>query len=105
MGGCGVTYIPNLNVMFWVALQLVTMHDTWQICSGDNENVIATCKKSSLVQVRTSMDVMLASSPTGNHTADYQLKGDFFDRNLTVFRGAEQAALVPYHISLSSSLY
>jgi hypothetical protein len=91
--------------MFWVALQLVTMHDTWQICSGDNENVIATCKKSSLVQVRTSMDVMLASSPTGNHTADYQLKGDFFDRNLTVFRGAEQAALVPYHISLSSSLY
>lgn len=70
------------------------MHDSWQICSGDNDHVIATVKKSSLVQFRTAMDVMLASSPTGSHTPDYQIKGDFFERNLTIFRGAEQAALV-----------
>jgi uncharacterized protein YxjI len=77
-----------------VRVQLITLHDTWEILGGNDDHVLATCKKSSLVQFKTAMDVMLASSTTGKHTPDYQVKGDFFTRNITIFRGAEQAALV-----------
>jgi len=81
-------------------LQLITLHDTWEILAGDGNHVLATVKKSSLVQFKTALDVNLASSTTGKHTPDYQVKGDFFDRNATVFRGAEQAALVSEHPGL-----
>ena len=74
--------------------KLITLHDTWEIYAGESSTVLATVKKSSLVQFRTSMDCMLANSNTGKRNPDYQIKGDFFDRNLTIFRGAEQAAVV-----------
>lgn len=90
------------NVILSMKKKLITMHDTWEILTGNGDQVIATCKKSSVVQFKTSMDVMLASSTTGKHTPDYQVKGDFFDRNLTVFRGAEQAALVTRQITFTT---
>lgn len=82
------------NKILTMKKKIVTLHDTWEILAGDGSTVLATSKKSSLVQFRTALDVMLASSTTGKHTPDYQVKGDFFDRNITIFRGAEQAALV-----------
>jgi uncharacterized protein YxjI len=92
------------NKILTMKKKLITMHDTWEILAGDNDKVVATCKKSSLVQFKTSMDVMLASSTTGKHTPDYQVKGDFFDRNLTIFKGAEQAALVTRQITFTTAI-
>jgi uncharacterized protein YxjI len=82
------------NRILTMKKKLITLHDTWEIYAGESNTVLATCKKSSLVQVRTAMDVNLASSTTSKHNPDYQVKGDFFDRNITIFRGVEQAALV-----------
>jgi uncharacterized protein YxjI len=92
------------NKILTMKKKLITMHDTWEILAGDSNTVLATCKKSSLVQFRTAMDVMLASSTTGKHTPDYQVKGDFFDRNITIFRGAEQAALVTRQITFTTAI-
>jgi hypothetical protein len=68
------------------------MHDTWQIYSAA-DTLLATVKKSSLVQFKTAMDVFLGSSSSSKN-ADYVMQGDFLDRNLTIFQGAQQAALV-----------
>jgi hypothetical protein len=68
------------------------MHDTWQIYSAA-DTVLATVKKSSLVQFKTAMDVFLGSSSSSKNP-DYVMQGDFLDRNLTIFQGAQQAALV-----------
>jgi len=92
------------NKILTMKKKLITMHDTWEILAGDGDKVVATCKKSSLVQFKTAMDVMLASSTTGKHTPDYQVKGDFFDRNITIFRGAEQAALVTRQITFTAAI-
>lgn len=92
------------NKILTMKKKLITMHDTWEILAGDGDHVVATCKKSSLVQFKTAMDVMLASSTTGKHTPDYQVKGDFFDRNITIFRGAEQAALVTRQITFTTAI-
>jgi len=92
------------NKILLMKKKLITLHDTWEILTGDGNHVLATCKKSSLVQFRTAMDVMLASSTTGKHNPDYQVKGDFFDRNLTVFRGAEPAALVTRQITFTTAI-
>lgn len=92
------------NKILTMKKKLITMHDTWEILTGDGDHVLATCKKSSLVQFRTAMDVMLASSTTGKHNPDYQVKGDFIDRNITIFRGAEQAALVTRQITFTTAI-
>jgi uncharacterized protein YxjI len=92
------------NKILTMKKKLITMHDTWEILAGDGNHVLATAKKSSLVQFKTAMDVMLTSSTTGKHNPDYQVKGDFFDRNITVFRGAEQAALVTRQITFTTAI-
>jgi uncharacterized protein YxjI len=58
-------------------------------------------KKSSLVQFKTAMDVFLGSSSSSKN-ADYVMQGDFLDRNLTIFQGAQQAALVTRQITFAS---
>jgi len=92
------------NKILTLKKKLITMHDTWEILAGDGNHVLATVKKSSLVQFKTAMDVNLTSSTTGKHTPDYQVKGDFFDRNITIFRGAEQAALVTRQITFTTAI-
>lgn len=80
--------------------KLMTLHDTWEIYAGESSTVLATVKKSSIVQFRTSMDCMLANSNTGKR--NYQIKGDFFDRNVTIFRGAEQAAVLTRQMTFTN---
>lgn len=89
------------NKILTLKKKLITMHNSWEILAGDGGNVLATCKKSSLVQVKTAMDVMLASSTSGKNTPDYQVKGDFFNYNIAIYRGTEEAAVVWFHFNHS----
>ncbi len=92
LGSVCLWLIKFVGCVFFWELQIVTMHDTWQIYSAA-DTLLATVKKSSLVQFKTAMDVFLASSSSSKN-ADYVMQGDFLDRNLTIFQGAQQAALV-----------
>ncbi|CAK9203559.1 unnamed protein product [Sphagnum jensenii] len=91
---------PSNKTVLRMQKKIVTMHDTWQIYSAA-DTLLATVKKSSLVQFKTAMDVFLGSSSSSKN-ADYVMQGDFLDRNLTIFQGAQQAALVTRQITFAS---
>jgi uncharacterized protein YxjI len=91
---------PSNKTVLRMQKKIVTMHDTWQIYSAA-DTVLATVKKSSLVQFKTAMDVFLGSSSSSKNP-DYVMQGDFLDRNLTIFQGAQQAALVTRQITFAS---
>jgi hypothetical protein len=102
--GCNCGYITKLKKknlgcggLWWgmwdLGVQILSFHDAWHMYAGDSEQLICTVKKSSILQLRPSMNVFLASNTT-EIMPDFTLKGNFFERNLTIFCGQQAIAQV-----------
>ncbi|XP_073393678.1 protein LURP-one-related 15 isoform X2 [Physcomitrium patens] len=89
------------NTILSMKKKVLSVHDTWEILTGNGDQVVATCRNSSVLQLKTSVDVMLVGKQTSTSTTtpDYQVKGDVLDWNLTVFRGRERAAVVSRQVT------
>jgi hypothetical protein len=70
----------------------MSLHDTWQIYLA-TDTLLATVRRASMVQWKTAMDVYLGSS-SNSHNPDYVIRGDYFEKNVNIYQGAQQAALV-----------
>jgi hypothetical protein len=101
-GDCGyITKLKEKNLgcggLWWgmwdLGVQILSFHAVWHMYAGDSEQIVCTVKKSSILQLRPSMNVFLASNTTES-MPDFTLKGNFFERNLTIFRGQEAIAQV-----------
>ncbi|CAK9220908.1 unnamed protein product [Sphagnum troendelagicum] len=68
----------------------MSLHDTWQIYLA-TDTLLATVRRASMVQWKTAMDVYLGSD---SHDPDYVIRGDYFEKNVNIYQGAQQAALV-----------
>jgi hypothetical protein len=79
--------------MWDLGVQIVSFHDGWHMYAGDSEQSICRVKKSSILQLRPSINVFLASNTTES-MPDFTLKGNFFERNITIFRGQQTIAQV-----------
>ncbi|KAI3849641.1 hypothetical protein MKW92_014118 [Papaver armeniacum] len=74
-----------------VSLQqkIVTCHRRWQVYRGDSsdsKDLLFSVKKSSLLQLKTSLHVFLASN-TAEEACDFKIKGSFFERSCAIYAG------------------
>jgi hypothetical protein len=65
------------------------MHHRWEVFRGDSSNasdLLFSVKKSSMIQLRTEMDVFLAGN-TAQQICDFKIKGNYFDRSCVFYLG------------------
>lgn len=65
------------------------MHNRWEVFRGDSTNasdLLFTVKKSSMIQLKTEMDVFLAGN-TAQQVCDFKIKGSYFDRSCAFYLG------------------
>ncbi|XP_039132075.1 protein LURP-one-related 15-like [Dioscorea cayenensis subsp. rotundata] len=79
------TGIPILSITqkFWSA------HDRWNVFMGDSTNekdLLFTVKRSSVFQLRTDLEVFLATN-TNKNECDFKVKGEFHKRSSVIYKG------------------
>ncbi|CAM6027490.1 unnamed protein product [Sphagnum balticum] len=77
----------------------MSLHNTWQIYLA-TDTLLATVRRASMVQWKTAMDVYLGSS-SNSHNPDYVIRGDYFEKNVNIYQGAQQAALVTRQLTFA----
>ncbi|KAG8100257.1 hypothetical protein GUJ93_ZPchr0013g38002 [Zizania palustris] len=69
--------------------KVFSMHNRWEVFRGDSSNasdLLFTVKKSSIIQLKTEMDVFLAGN-TAEQVCDFKIKGSYFDRSCVFYLG------------------
>ncbi|CAD6220582.1 unnamed protein product [Miscanthus lutarioriparius] len=69
--------------------KVFSMHNRWEVFRGDSSNasdLLFTAKKSSIIQLKTEMDIFLASN-TAQQVCDFKIKGSYFDRSCAFYLG------------------
>lgn len=65
------------------------MHKRWDVFRGDSakaSDLLFTVKKSSIIQLKTELDVFLASN-TAEQACDFKIKGSYFERSCAFYLG------------------
>ncbi|KAL8224739.1 hypothetical protein R6Q57_017296 [Mikania cordata] len=114
-GNVSVTDV-NGNVMFEVKGELISLHDrrvlldaagnpvisfqkkmgSIQGSSSDSKDLIFSAKQSSLIQLKTSLEVFLARNENEN-ACDFKVKGSSFDRSCTIYAGDGTTIIAQMH--------
>ena len=71
------------------------MHHRWEVFRGDStssSDLLFTAKKSSIIQLRTELDVFLASN-TAEQACDFKIKGSYFERSCGFYLGKSDAMI------------
>ncbi|OEL31530.1 Protein LURP-one-related 15 [Dichanthelium oligosanthes] len=69
--------------------KVFSMHNRWEVFRGDSSNasdLLFTAKKSSIIQLKTQMDIFLASN-TAEQVCDFKIKGSYFERSCAFYLG------------------
>lgn len=69
--------------------KVFSMHNRWEVFRGDSSNesdLLFTAKKSSIFQLKTEMDIFLASN-TAQQACDFKIKGSYFERSCAFYLG------------------
>ncbi|KAK8952044.1 Protein LURP-one-related 15 [Platanthera zijinensis] len=77
------------NPLLSMQQKVMSMHRRWQVFRGDSTNtgdLLFSVKKSSLLQFKTELDVILASNTTES-VCDFKIKGSFHERSCLVYHG------------------
>ncbi|KAH7667518.1 LURP-one-related protein [Dioscorea alata] len=79
------TGIPLLSITqkFWSA------HDRWKAFMGDStdeKDLLFTVKRSSMFQLRTDLEVFLATN-TNENECDFKIKGEYYKRSSVIYKG------------------
>jgi hypothetical protein len=71
------------------------MHNRWEVFRGDSTNasdLLFTAKKSSIIQLKTELDVFLASN-TAEQACDFKIKGSYFERSCAFYLGSSNTMI------------
>ncbi|XP_042414591.1 protein LURP-one-related 15-like [Zingiber officinale] len=77
------------NPVLTMQQKMFSMHRRWQVFRGEGtnpENLLFSVKKSKLFQLKTELDVIMASNPNEDE-CDFKIKGSYFERSCTVCLG------------------
>ncbi|KAM0852217.1 hypothetical protein ACQ4PT_051902 [Festuca glaucescens] len=69
--------------------KVFSMHHRWEVFRGDSSNasnLLFSVKKSSMIQLKTEMDVFLAGN-TAHQVCDFKINGNYFDRSCAFYLG------------------
>ncbi|RWW38690.1 hypothetical protein BHE74_00056062, partial [Ensete ventricosum] len=65
---------------------------TLQLKSTESKDLLFSVKKSSLLQFKTKLDVIMASN-TNEDACDFKIKGSYFERSCTVYLGESNSKI------------
>ena len=71
------------------------MHHRWEVFRGDStssSDLLFTAKKSSIIQLRTELDVFLASN-SAEQACDFKIKGSYFERSCAFYLGSSNTMI------------
>ncbi|EXB42396.1 hypothetical protein L484_021991 [Morus notabilis] len=80
-------------------IQILTAHRRWEVYRGDSSNskdLLFSAKKSSLLQLKTQLDVFLAAN-TKEDVPDFKVKGSWFERSCTIYLGNSSTIIAQMH--------
>ncbi|XP_048547455.1 protein LURP-one-related 10-like [Triticum urartu] len=69
--------------------KVFSMHHRWEVFRGDSTSsgdLLFSVKTTSLIQLKTEMDVFLAGN-TAQQVCDFKIKGSYFDRSCVFYLG------------------
>ncbi|AED90386.1 LURP-one-like protein (DUF567) [Arabidopsis thaliana] len=73
--------------------KMVSMHDRWQVFRGgstDQRDLLYTVKRSSMLQLKTKLDVFLGHNKDEKR-CDFRVKGSWLERSCVVYAGESDA--------------
>ncbi|XP_050235183.1 protein LURP-one-related 15-like [Mercurialis annua] len=79
--------------------KIMTAHRRWKVFRGESTNdqdLLFTVKKSSMLQFKTELDVCLASN-TSENVPDFKIKGSWFERSCTIYLGQSNTIIAQMH--------
>lgn len=79
--------------------KILTAHRRWEVYRGDSSNskdLLFSAKKSSLLQLKTALDVFLAAN-TKEDVPDFKIKGSWFERSCTIYLGNSSTIIAQMH--------
>ncbi|KAJ9185447.1 hypothetical protein P3X46_005085 [Hevea brasiliensis] len=96
---------PSGNVIATFLQKIFTAHRRWLVFRGDSanpKNLIFSVKKSSIIQIKTELDVFLATN-TAETVPDFKVKGSWSERSCTIYLGQSNAIIAQMHKKRSLS--
>ena len=105
----GTFFLQNtwrFDVSYWL-IQMLSMHRRWQVFRGessDPKDLLFSTKLSSIIQLKTGLDVFLAAN-TKEEICDFKLKGSWFDRSCTVYAGNSNTIIAQVRSKIISRQY
>ncbi|KAL6520871.1 hypothetical protein OROGR_017440 [Orobanche gracilis] len=79
--------------------KLLSAHSRWQVYRGERPNakdLLFSVKKSSLIQLKTKLDVFLASN-TREDVCDFRIEGSWFERSCVIYAGNSNNIIAQMH--------
>lgn len=77
------------NILATFQQKILTAHRRWQVFRGDSTNaqdLIFSVKKSSMIQLKSELDVFLATN-TAENVPDFKVKGSWSERSCIIYLG------------------
>lgn len=82
--------------MYVRVIQIMTAHSRWEAFRGESSDMrdhIFTAKKSSMIQLKTKLDVFLANNKD-EHLCDFRVEGSWFERSCVIYAGESSTSIV-----------
>ncbi|KAL8102112.1 protein LURP-one-related 10-like [Apium graveolens] len=79
--------------------KIMTMHSAWKVYRGDSndsKDLLFTVRKSSLFQMKSELDVFLASN-TSKDNCDFKIKGSWFGRSCSIYAEKSSTLIAQMH--------
>ncbi|KAF5181126.1 Lurp-one-related [Thalictrum thalictroides] len=84
------------NPLLSMHQKMLSAHRRWEVYRGESSDLLFSVKKSSMLQVRTSLDVFHASN-TSEDVCDFKIKGSWFERSCIVYLGDSTNIVAQMH--------
>ncbi|XP_031267543.1 LOW QUALITY PROTEIN: protein LURP-one-related 15-like, partial [Pistacia vera] len=79
--------------------KVMTAHYRWQVFKGESteaEDLLFSAKTSSILQLKTKLDVFLGSN-TKEEVCDFKVKGSWLDRSCVIYAGDSDTIIAQMH--------
>lgn len=86
----------NFVCMYMRVLQIMSAHSRWEAFRGESSDMrdrIFTAKRSSMIQLKTKLDVFLANN-RDEHVCDFRVKGSWLERSCVIYAGESSTSIV-----------
>ena len=97
---------PHGHAILVARKKLRSMHERWEVCKGehfDDDKLLFSVKKSSLVQFKTHLEVFLNGNDN-DEAPDFEVKGNFFEREAQIFHKDQLVAEIKRKFTVGNVL-